>query len=624
PVTRLPRISYYDATTGALDLKYAAWTGSDWNISTVDSTNDVGRYCSLALDPNTGAPRIAYFDATASALDLKFAEASDPLNPVWTISVLDDGVSEDGISTYNVGWYCSLALDSSGNAHISYFDRTNTASDKLKYVFRATGPTCAVDSLDSSPTNASPLTFRITFSSAVTGLTAGRVNVSGGTATALTEIAPMNGTTYQLLVTPAGDGLVSVSVPSGAARAGALENQASNTASVVVDRTRPSVTIDREYIQRDPTNASIVRFTVVFSEPVVGFTSSDVAVGGSAGGSKSVVVKGRGSHYLVEISGMTSAGTLIPMIPAGVATDAAGNTNVASISADNTVWWDGIPPTCTINQAADQPDPTNSSTINFTAVFSEPVVGFGTATDVIVDGTASFIGLYGRSTLDVKVTPVEPADAFGHYKIYNVAVSGMQTKGTVTCTIPAGAASDCEPSSGVAINPNTASTSTDNVVTYDATSVTCTINRKSDQPDPTNRLPIKFAAQFSKDVTGFTGADINLSGTADFSGATVNVTGSGKNYIVEVDGVAIPAGQTAPVTVIANIPAGVVQDAAGNTNDQATFEDNSVLFDNVGPSVTVNQAAGQSDSTPDSPIHFTAVFSEPVSGFAADDLMLFG
>ena len=623
PITRLPRISYYDATAGAGDLKYAAWTGSEWTFSTVDSANDVGQYCSLALDPTTGAPRIAYYDATATALDLKLAEASDPLNPVWTTSVLDDGVSENGTSTYDVGQYCSLALDASGNAHISYFDNT-TGAKNLKYIFRATGPTCFVDALDSSPTNASPLTFRITFSSSVTGFAANKVNVVGGTAGALTEIAPMDGTTYQLLVTPTGDGTVSVSVPSGAARAGSRENQPSNTATVVVDRTSPDVTINQEYIQRDPTNASVIRFAVVFTEPVVGFTSSDVAVGGSAAGSKSVTVKGQGSHYLLEITGTTSAGTVIPRIPAGVAADAAGNLNTASVSTDNTVWWDGIPPTCTINQADDQADPTNSSTIYFTAVFSEPVVGFDSPSDVIVDGSASFTGANGASTLQVTITPADDPDAFGHHKVYRVGVSGMQTKGTVTCTIPAGAASDCEPSTGRAINPNLPSTSTDNVVTYDGTPVTCTINRKSDQPDPTNNLPIKFTAQFSKEVTGFAAADVNLTGTADLTAATVTVTGSGANYTVEVDGIAIPAGQTAPVTLIANIPAGVVQDAAGNTNLAATFEDNSVLFDNVGPAVTVNQAAGQSDSTPDSPVHFTAVFSEPVSGFAPEDLMLFG
>ncbi len=41
----------------------------------------------------------------------------------------------------------------------------------------------------------------------------------------------------------------------------------------------------------------------------------------------------------------------------------------------------------------------------------------------------------------------------------------------------------------------------------------------------------------------------------------------------------------------------------------------STILDTVAPSVTINQASGQADPTNASSIHFTAVFSEPVSGF---------
>jgi hypothetical protein len=44
-----PHISYFDAMNE--DLKYARWTGSSWNIETVDSPGEVGHYTtSLALD----------------------------------------------------------------------------------------------------------------------------------------------------------------------------------------------------------------------------------------------------------------------------------------------------------------------------------------------------------------------------------------------------------------------------------------------------------------------------------------------------------------------------------------------------------------------------------------------
>ena len=104
---------------------------------------------------------------------------------------------------------------------------------------------------------------------------------------------------------------------------------------------------------------------------------------------------------------MTGDGTVIATVPAGGATDAAGNTNTASTTTDNTVTYDATAPDVTINQAAGQADPTNASPISFTVVFSEPVTGF-TDTDVTLTGTAT------TGTVTV----------LGSGATYNVAVSG--------------------------------------------------------------------------------------------------------------------------------------------------------------------------------------------------------
>ncbi|MGQ9454477.1 MAG: proprotein convertase P-domain-containing protein [Armatimonadota bacterium] len=629
-----PRISFYDNTNK--DLIYAAWDGSAWTFSTVDEDGDVGKYSSLAL--YNGLPRIAYYDAESSRRDLKYAEGNAAIDPTWVLTTLDDGFAEALVSTFDVGQYASLALDSQGGAHISYFDATsNPLRNTLKYIYRASGPTCVVDALDPSPTNLSLVKFRITFSNPVTGFSASKVIVTNGTAGALTQL---EGTSYLLQVypdsvPPPGNNYVNVKVkvPAGAARYGTLDNIESNEALIQVDRIPPTVQVNQDHVQPDPSgmsSGSTLYFVAIFSEPVTGFTSSDVVISGSEGGTESVKVLGEGTHYLISVSGITTDGSVIASVPADVAFDAAGNGNLASISTDNLVWWDHTPPTCTVNQASGlyggptQDDPTSSPVINFTVVFSEPVIGFDDSTDVVVDGTASFIDPYGRSTLHVEITPIGTPDAYGRYSTYNVAVSGMQTMGTVTCVVPAGVAFDCVPTTtDLPINGNLTSTSTDNVVSYDATPVTCTINQKYDQPDPTNTQPVLFTVTFSKDVTGFEPSDVQLSGTA-VSGATVTITGSGRNYVVSVSGLSVPSGQTTPATVIADIPEGVVQDSAGNTNLAASYQDNVVLFDNVGPSVTINQSFDQEDSASESPIKFTAVFSEPVYGFEPSDVMLYG
>ena len=150
--TGRPHISYYDRINA--DLKYAHWTGSNWAIQTVDSAGDVGRFASLALDA-TGNPHISYFDRTNG--DLKYAHwlalshrdaaqsgdewmmsaGSSSLASGWVIQTVD--------STGFVGQYTSLALDATGNPHISYQDGGN---GDLKYA-RWSGTAWAIQTVDS-------------------------------------------------------------------------------------------------------------------------------------------------------------------------------------------------------------------------------------------------------------------------------------------------------------------------------------------------------------------------------------------------------------------------------------------------------------------------------------------
>jgi len=216
------------------------------------------------------------------------------------------------------------------------------------------------------------------------------------------------------------------------------------------DDTAPTVSVNQAAGQDDPTMVEPIMFTVVFSEPVIGFETGDVTLGGTAGATTAVVTDtGDGMTFDVAVSGMTSSGTVIASVGAGRATDAAVNANEASTSIDNTVTYDvdepdTTAPTVTINQAAGQADPTDTSPVLFTVVFSEPVTGFE-ASDLLLDGTA------GPTSADVT----------GSGTTYTVAVSGMPGPGTVIVSVPAGAAVDG------ALNESLASTSTDNVVTYE-------------------------------------------------------------------------------------------------------------------------------------------------------------
>ncbi len=357
---------------------------------------------------------------------------------------------------------------------------------------------------------------------------------------------------------------------------------------------QPTVTINQAAGQADPSNSPTINFTVVFSEAVTGFADGDVNLSGTAGATTSVIT-GTGTTYNVAVSGMTSAGTVIANVPAGVAVNAGLEANLASTTSDNTVVWDNVAPTVTIDQAVAQVDPTSVSPINFTVVFSEAVTGFATG-DVSITGTAG-----GTKTATVS----------GAGTTYNVAVSGMVSSGTVIANVGAAVATDA------AGNGNAASTSTDNTVNWvDNTPPTVTINQAAGQADPTSLSPINFTVVFSEPVSNFATGDVALSGTA---GATTGtVSGTGTTYNVAV------SGMTSSGTVIASVNAGVATDAAGNPNDASTSTDHTVTYSTAGPTVTVNQASTQADPTFTSPINFTVVFSSSVSGFATGDVALSG
>lgn len=107
---------------------------------------------------------------------------------------------------------------------------------------------------------------------------------------------------------------------------------------------------------------------------------------------------------------------------------------------------DTIPPAVTVNQASGQTDPTNTLPIQLIAVFSEPISpATFTAADVILGGTAPGAAVTGITTSDNTTFTI------------TVTVSG---DGPVSASIPANAVQD------PAGNDNTASTSTDNTVTF--------------------------------------------------------------------------------------------------------------------------------------------------------------
>jgi hypothetical protein len=101
---------------------------------------------------------------------------------------------------------------------------------------------------------------------------------------------------------------------------------------VAVLNAAPTVTIRLAADQEAPTNHQPIYLTVVFSEPVVGFSAEDVVLSGTAPGAQVEDVNGDGVTYRVRIAGLTDFGTVIASIPASAVQDGGGAPNEPSTS----------------------------------------------------------------------------------------------------------------------------------------------------------------------------------------------------------------------------------------------------------------------------------------------------
>ena len=118
----------------------------------IDSNGNVGEYASIAIDSN-GFKHISYYDATIYGTPSAIYDlkyATDTSGS-WVVTTVD--------TAGNVGQYTSIAIDSNDVVHISYFDDTN---NDLKYATCSSGCTTASNwdlvSVDTTSTNAGEYT----------------------------------------------------------------------------------------------------------------------------------------------------------------------------------------------------------------------------------------------------------------------------------------------------------------------------------------------------------------------------------------------------------------------------------------------------------------------------------
>ncbi|NBD23898.1 Ig-like domain-containing protein [Paenibacillus glycinis] len=456
--------------------------------------------------------------------------------------------TDDGPVTVDVAG--GAAQDAAGNA--------NAAAAQLGLAYDKTVPTVTLSTTAGNPTNAA-FTVTAEFGENVTGFDVTDIAVGNGTAGGFKA---ESGTKYTFVVTPAGEGTVTVDVAAGAAQdAAGNGNAAAIQLGVTYDRTAPTLTLGTT--AGNPTNGAFT-VTAEFSESVTGFAATDIAVGNGTAGSFSAV---SGSKYTFIVT-PAGEGAVTVDVAQAVAQDAAGNANTAATQLS--LVYDKTSPTLTLGTTAG--NPTNAP-FTVTAEFSENVTGFD-ANDVAVGNgsVGSFRAESGKNYTFV-VTP-----------------SG---DGAVTVDAAAGAAQDAA-GNGNAAAPQLG-------LTYDKTAPTVTLGTAAG--NPTNAA-FTVTAEFGEDVTGFDVTDIMVgNGTA---GSYRAESGTKYTFVVTPTGEGI-------VTV--DVAAGAAQDAAGNGNAAATQL--GVTYDRTAPAVALATTAGNPTNAA---FTVTAEFSENVTGFDVNDI----
>ena len=247
--------------------------------------------------------------------------------------------SGDGSIRLDLSSATPAITDIAGNAF------TATYSSGTVLTVNKSIPTVSSIAPTSTPTNAASTTFLVTFSESVTGVASGNFSLttSGVSGASITGVGGSGATRTVTVNTGSGSGTIRLDLSSTTpaitdfAGGNALTATYSSGTVLTVDKTAPTVTVNQAASQADPAYTNPIHFTVVFSEAVSGFANSDVTVGGTAGGSKTVTISGSGPTYDVAVDGVTTPGTVTASIAASRVTDAAGNNNAASTSTDNTV-----------------------------------------------------------------------------------------------------------------------------------------------------------------------------------------------------------------------------------------------------------------------------------------------
>ena len=335
-----------------------------------------------------------------------------------------------------------------------------------------------------SGTQAGAFDATMTFSATVSGFVQADLTLSGTAAASITAWSTTDDITYTAEITPTLSGNVTLSIPAGVATDAANNpNTAATPQTVNVDVGSPSVSITvPEEVQSGSFNV-----TILFNKPVSGFQGPpDISFAGSTATATINTVwisnPWNDVEHTVSITPTTS-GQLTISVPAGVATDTAGNPNTAS--TPQTVTVDVDKPTVSIGV----PSGTQTGAFDTTITFSETVSGFAQS-DVSLSGSAASITSWSANSDDT---------------VYTATITPTAS-GTVTIGVAANVATDAANNQNTAATSKTVTTLVVQPEQVDTTSPSVTLTLLSEVEN--NRIDVQIT--FNEPVEGFGSTDLSI------------------------------------------------------------------------------------------------------------------
>jgi len=487
----------------------------------------------------------------------------------WTIALAS--VTTQGDVTVSVGNFGTFNVTTGAQTVAVYKDTTTPATNVTFTAVQSGGASGTTDSTG----------IVITFSQAVTGLTANDITISNGTGAAVKGTLSGSGTTWTIgltSVTTQGNVTVSVgnfgtfNVTTGA-----------QTVAVYKDTTVPATNVTFTAVQTGGTSGTTDSTGIVltFSQAVTGLTANDITINNGTGAATKGTLSGSGTTWTIALASVTTQGNVT------VSVGNFGTFNVTTGAQTVAVYKDTTTPATNVTFTAVQTGGTSGTTdsTGIVLTFSQAVTGL-TASDITIsNGTGAAV----KGTLS------------GSGTTWTIALSSVTTQGDVTVSVGNfGTFNVTTGAQTVAVYKDT---------TTPTTNVTFTAVQSGGASGTTDSTGIVLT--FNTAVTGLTANDITIS---NGTGAAVKGTlsGSGTTWTIGLTSVTTQGNVTVSVGNFGTF------NVTTGAQTVAVYKDTTTPTTNV--TFTAVQSGGTSGTADSTGIVLT--FSQAVTGLTANDITI--